>query len=437
MPKISREDFTWEFRRIKGREGKIDLPDEILKHRFDFLLTADELTDHKLSVAELNLIFILLSGILLGKYPQFASSVKNSDRIKVLYSLLEQLPFTKLKLTKDERLIFSFAVFHAVCTEFYDEKSNRTHKGILEIDSPEHVMNLLEWDKSTHPERYKFLLPSLIASSQSEPFALSMNNPVKAVSVSDGYRYLNRLRTKKGRPVKFHRTGSMNDSSGNIIDEFTLQLLDENMTIYINPHALKNSDEAPEGLMLASDEENQEYIEELMNRAKSGKGREDFNLAQKYYYGEEGFEKNYKEAFKCYMNSAEQGYVEAMSKLGLMYSRGYGVAHSFTEAAKWYAMAAEVDFPEALHNLGVLYCEGRGVTRDMDKAVEMWYRASEKGYELSQLSLGIIYLSEGNEEEAVKWLTKASENGNDEAKSMLSGIQPAKKNNDIRIRRQG
>ena len=119
MPKISREDFTWEFRRIKGREGKIDLPDEILKHRFDFLLTADELTDHKLTVPELNLIFILLSGILLGKYPQIASSVKNSDRIKLLYSLLEQLPFTKIKLTKDERLILSFEVFHAVCTEFY------------------------------------------------------------------------------------------------------------------------------------------------------------------------------------------------------------------------------------------------------------------------------------------------------------------------------
>ena len=86
-------------------------------------------------------------------------------------------------------------------------------------------------------------------------------------------------------------------------------------------------------------------------------------------------------------------------------------------------MASEVDYPEALHNLGVLYCEGRGVERDMDKAVEMWYRAAEKGYELSQLNLGIMYLSEENTEEAVKWLKKASEKGNDEARSILEGIK--------------
>ena len=98
-------------------------------------------------------------------------------------------------------------------------------------------------------------------------------------------------------------------------------------------------------------------------------------------------------------------------------------------------MAAEVDYPEALHNLGVLYCEGRGVERDMDKAVEMWYRAAEKGYEPSQLSLGIMYLSEGNEEEALKWLMKASEKGNDEAKSMLAGIMPVKNNTMTRKQR--
>ena len=420
MPKMSREEFTREFRRVTvGREGKIDLPAEILKYRCDFLIAANEMTDFKFTVSELNQIFLLMSGLLLGKYPQIASSVKNSDRIKLLYSVLEHM--LRDKLTKEERLILSFAVYHAVCTEFYDEKSNKTHKGILEIDSTEHVMSLLQWDMESHPERYEFLSPSSKAS-QSEPFALSRENPVKAMSVSDSYRYLHRLRTKKGRPVKYSRKGSITDRTGNIIDEYTLQLLDEAMTIYINPHALKNSEEAPEGLMLESDEGNQEYIEELMSRAKSGEGSEDYDLGQKYYYGD-GVNQNYKEAFRYYMRSAEQGYVEAMTKLGLMYSRGYGVAHSFSEAAKWYAMAAEVDFPEALHNLGVLYCEGRGVTRDMDKAVEMWYRAAEKGYELSQLNLGIMYLSEENSEEAVKWLKKASEKGNDEAKSILEGIK--------------
>ena len=422
MPKMSKEDFMREFRRVTvGREGQIDLPNEILKFRCDFLFTANALTSEKLSVSELNQTFIFLAGLLLGKYPQIAAIVKSKDRVRLPYAALEMLPSSKGKLTEHEKLLLSYAVFHAVCTEFYDEKTNKILKGIREIDSPEHVESLLAWDMETHPERYEFLSPENKSSSSSEPFALSINNPVKAVSVSEGYRYLNRLRTKKGRPVKYHRIGSMTDSRDNIIDAYTLYLLDETMTIYINPYATVNSTEAPEGLILERNDN--EYIEELKSRAESGDGIADFELGQKYYHGE-GVKQDYKEAFKCYMRSAEQGYDGAMCNLGLMYSRGYGVQQSYKEAAKWYGMAAEIDFPEALHNLGVLYCEGRGVPRDMDKAVELWYRASEKGFDLSQLNLGIMYLSEGNTDEAVKWLKKASENGNEEAMSILADIKP-------------
>lgn len=422
MPNMSKEDFTREFRRVTfGREGKIDLPDEILKFRCDFLFVANELTLGKLSVSELNQTFIFLAGLLLGKYPQIAVSVKSKDRVRLPYAALEMLPSTKGKLTEHEKVILSFAVFHAVCTEFYDEKTNKTHKGILEIDSNEHVMNLLVWDMDTHPERYEFLSPENKSSSSSEPFALSINNPVKAVSVSEGYRYLNRLRTKKGRPVKYHRIGSMTDSRNNIIDAYTLYLLDDSMTIYINPYAKENSEQAPEGLILERYDD--EYISELKSRSENGDGIADFELGRKYYHGE-GVKQDYKEAFKYYMRSAEQGYDGAMCNIGLMYSRGYGVPQSYKEAAKWYGMAAEIDYPEALHNLGVLYCEGRGVPRDMDKAVELWYRASEKGFDLSQLNLGIMYLSEGNTDEAVKWLKKASDNGNEEAMNILADIKP-------------
>lgn len=419
MPEMSKEEFVREFNRIKNREGNVDLPNEILNYRCDFLFAANSLAPGKLSVSELNQTFVFLAGLLLGKYPQIAAIVKSKDRVRLPYAALEMLPSTKGKLSEREKLLLSYAVFHAVCTEFYDEKTNKILKGILEIDSPEHVESLLVWDMDTHPERYEFLSPENKSSSSSEPFAFSIENPVKAVSITDGYRYLNRLRTKRGRPVKYHRIGSMSDSKKNIIDAYTLYLPDENMTIYINPYAIKNSEEAPEGLILERVDD--EYIEELKSRAESGDGKADFELGLKYYHGE-GVNQSYKEAFKYYMRSAEQGYEAAMCNIGLMYSRGYGVPQSYKEAAKWYGMAAEIDFPEALHNLGVLYCEGRGVQRDMDKAVELWYRAAVQGFELSQLNLGIMYLSEGNTEEAVKWLKKAAEQGNEEAKFMLDDI---------------
>lgn len=419
MPEMSKEEFVREFNRIKNREGNVDLPNEILNYRCDFLFTANKLTSVKLNVSELNHTFVFLAGLLLGKYPQIAAIVKSKDRVRLPYAALEMLPSTKGKLSEREKLLLSYAVFHAVCTEFYDEKTNKILKGIREIDSPEHVESLLVWDMDTHPERYEFLSPENKSSSSSEPFAFSIENPVKAVSITDGYRYLNRLRTKRGRSVKYHRIGSMSDSKKNIIDAYTLYLPDENMTIYINPYAIKNSEEAPEGLILERVDD--EYIEELKSRAESGDGKADFELGLKYYHGE-GVNQSYKEAFKYYMSSAEQGYEAAMCNIGLMYSRGYGVPQSYKEAAKWYGMAAEIDFPEALHNLGVLYCEGRGVQRDMDKAVELWYRAAVQGFELSQLNLGIMYLSEGNTEEAVKWLKKAAEQGNEEAKFMLDDI---------------
>ena len=48
---------------------------------------------------------------------------------------------------------------------------------------------------------------------------------------------------------------------------------------------------------------------------------------------------NYKEAFKSYKLSAEQGNAVAQTNLGLMYDNGLGVGQDYVQAHKWYNIA--------------------------------------------------------------------------------------------------
>ena len=65
--------------------------------------------------------------------------------------------------------------------------------------------------------------------------------------------------------------------------------------------------------------------------------------------------KDYKEAFKWWSLSAEQGYAEAQFNLGLMYADGLGVAKDYAEAIKWLKLAAEQKFEAAQFQLETMH----------------------------------------------------------------------------------
>ena len=74
-----------------------------------------------------------------------------------------------------------------------------------------------------------------------------------------------------------------------------------------------------------------------------GQGGPDSLLAQamKYETGTDPMEQDLAQAAKLYQQAAENGQVEAMSRLGAMYSQGKGVARNPDEARKWWTLAAE------------------------------------------------------------------------------------------------
>ncbi len=81
---------------------------------------------------------------------------------------------------------------------------------------------------------------------------------------------------------------------------------------------------------------------------------------------------DYATAVREWRPLAEQGYAEAQSNLGWMYSKGLGVTQDDARAVGWYRKAAEQGHDKAKFNLGNMYREGSGVPQDYVRAY-VWY----------------------------------------------------------------
>ena len=70
--------------------------------------------------------------------------------------------------------------------------------------------------------------------------------------------------------------------------------------------------------------------------------------------------------------SAEGGWADAQTALGIRYALGKGVTRDYAEGARWLRKAAEQGQRFAQFNLGVLYASGNGVAQD-NEAAYMWF----------------------------------------------------------------
>ena len=202
-----------------------------------------------------------------------------------------------------------------------------------------------------------------------------------------------------------------------------------------------------------------------MKTAEQGNLEAQFNLGLMYSNGD-GVRKDEAEAFKWYMRAAEKGDIKSQHNLGYMYNNGKGVEEDKKEAFKWYMKAAEQGNNQAQYNLGCMYYNGNGVEVNYSKAFEWYKKAAEQGDEdaksilknedfalqlikedaengdiNAQIKLGDyfaleykkkydqycdnnydggIVLKEANE--AIKWYSKAAEQGNAEAQYKLGNM---------------
>lgn len=142
------------------------------------------------------------------------------------------------------------------------------------------------------------------------------------------------------------------------------------------------------GLAAAQDRNS---IEGLKSRSKAGDKAAMRQLAEMYYLGRGGVERNFSEAAVWYEKLAKQGDARAQTSLGLMYARGYGVPQSIEAAHRWWSFAAAQNDPGAQYNLGVIYSRGEGIAADPARAVHWFDQAAQRGHIQAQRNLGMLY----------------------------------------------
>lgn len=149
------------------------------------------------------------------------------------------------------------------------------------------------------------------------------------------------------------------------------------------------------------------------------------NLGIMYMTGK-GIECDYEKAFQLFSNAVflENKHARSLYLLAFCYAYGYGIMQNEKYAFNLFSQASDLGSMEAKFQLTNFYREGRGgVEINYKKAFELCKESAEAGIPLAQTALGLYYiLGEGVEEdynEGIKWLQKAADNGETNAKDFL------------------
>jgi TPR repeat protein len=113
--------------------------------------------------------------------------------------------------------------------------------------------------------------------------------------------------------------------------------------------------------------------------------------------GTDGSKSNIWQAAEWYKKSAELGYDEALTKMGIMLERGVGLPQDLKGAVEWYRKAADKMNPEGMFRLGLMYCQGRSGTSsdyDADESRRLWKLAANFGHKEAAEGLKRIELQD-------------------------------------------
>lgn len=134
---------------------------------------------------------------------------------------------------------------------------------------------------------------------------------------------------------------------------------------------------------------------------------------------------NLPEAVVWFRRAAEQGDPHAQYKLARLYQTGAGIAENAQMAAHWYRKSAEQGIAPAQLNLALMSEAGMGIPVDLE-AAERWYRRlAETGDREAQFFLGSLltdpaHLDAAQQEEAMVWLRRSSDQGYPNASALLA-----------------
>lgn len=134
---------------------------------------------------------------------------------------------------------------------------------------------------------------------------------------------------------------------------------------------------------------------------------------------------DYDRAFALFLKQAQEGDVDAMSRIAIMYGAGEGTAVDFEKSIAWDEKAIQAGSIISLSNLGITY-RMRG---DARKAKFWFEKALAAGDNEAALELAKMYLVSELETERVKQYLQlvltgdnCSEAGREEARELLRDL---------------
>lgn len=90
-------------------------------------------------------------------------------------------------------------------------------------------------------------------------------------------------------------------------------------------------------------------------------------------------EKNIKDAFTLYADSASKGYLKAQKKMGAIYYQGDWVKKDYEQSLSWYEKAATQGDAYSQYIVGFMYAYGQGVKKNSNTATLLFAKSIRAG----------------------------------------------------------
>jgi TPR repeat protein len=161
----------------------------------------------------------------------------------------------------------------------------------------------------------------------------------------------------------------------------------------------------------------------LLAKAARGDAKAQFEVFGMYKNKQDKF----REAMQFLSQSAEQGYAEAQTELGLRCQTGDGVEKNSAQAVEWFRKAADQGLPNAQYNLALRLQAGEGIAKNASQAVAWFREAADQNHTDAQCELGLCYMNgdgiDADKEQAMAWLKKAADKGSKKAEEAWQGLK--------------
>lgn len=241
-------DKTWSECSAWLTEKGVDLTADDYTWYADMCRWVRRYTHDKLTVPEIMVVMDKLTDLMskgtVMEYKIFM--VRVEDRVRASVRLLEMIPETKGKLNYGEKEAIVACALWVCSIPGSGMDVNEAFAKFKDFDEFNGVYKKMKEDYPTLFRRHD--------PGTEGRFGYDITNPIRAVSVSDGYRYLHRLMPENDS-VKFewNRIGSMRGHDSNIVDGYKFSCEDVvartnyTFTIYIDPYSEETSKEAFEG----------------------------------------------------------------------------------------------------------------------------------------------------------------------------------------------